>query len=204
MKIFRKDSLLIRFIDRFGDLTVLNLMFLLGCVPIITIPAAVTAMYTCTLKIAGGKEFEARWFWESLHRDFKVSLQIALALAAAGIALLADRYLLSGALRETHDIFRYVLYALLCLLACAASYAFPLAAQFKNTCAQHLKNGVLLALRHFPKTLVILALNLLPAVLLTLDFAAFIQLIVFWLLFGFAATAYVNSLFFRKIFQAFI
>lgn len=199
MKIFQRGRF-VRFIDRFGDLTILNLLFLISCIPLITIPAAVTAMYACTLKLAGGEGFEGKWFWNSLRRDFKTSFQLGLLLGVIGFHLLVDMHVLNS----THNIFQCVLYALMFLLLCTASFAFPLTAQFENTCIQHLKNGALLALRHFPKTLIILALNLAPAAILLLDFDLFLRFVVFWLLFGFAVTAYANSLLFQKIFRSFI
>lgn len=203
MKIFQRGRF-VRFIDRFGDLTILNLLFLISCIPLITIPAAVTAMYACTLKLAGGEGFEGKWFWNSFRRDFKTSLQIGLLIGAAGILLFIDGHVLTRYFSGVHSIFRYILYVLAFLLLCTASFAFPLAAQFENTCVQHLKNGALLALRHFPKTLVVLALNFVPVALFLMDFEVFLRLVIFWLLFGFAAAAYANAILFRKIFQSLI
>ena len=51
---FRSDSLLMRLLDRLGTLLILNLLFLLCSLPIVTVGAASTALYTVTLREARG------------------------------------------------------------------------------------------------------------------------------------------------------
>ena len=50
MKLFDKDSKFIKAIDIIGDLTLLNLTFVLACIPILTIPAAVTSIRNAEIR----------------------------------------------------------------------------------------------------------------------------------------------------------
>lgn len=43
-------------ISRLGDLVILNILFLVCCIPIVTIGASITAMYSVTKKMTEDKE----------------------------------------------------------------------------------------------------------------------------------------------------
>jgi len=50
-KFFNLDSPLMRFMTKLADLMILNLLFLITCIPVITIGAAWTSLYYVTLKM---------------------------------------------------------------------------------------------------------------------------------------------------------
>ena len=54
MKLFSPDSKFMRAMSMLGDLLLLNLIFLICCVPIVTIGAASTALYTVAFRMARG------------------------------------------------------------------------------------------------------------------------------------------------------
>lgn len=51
-RIFNMDNKFFTFMGRVADLILLNIIFLLSCIPIVTIGASITAMYYVTLKMA--------------------------------------------------------------------------------------------------------------------------------------------------------
>ena len=57
--LFNADSPLMRFLSRVADIMLLNALWLLCCVPIVTAGAATTAMYHVTLKLAAGADLRA-------------------------------------------------------------------------------------------------------------------------------------------------
>ena len=67
--------------ENFGFI-ILNLTFILACLPIITIPAAITAMTRIEIKMLKG-EPTTIWhdFWQTLKSEFFVSLKCGLVLA---------------------------------------------------------------------------------------------------------------------------
>lgn len=203
MKIFAKDSILNRFTDTFGNLTLLNLMFMLSCLGVITIPAAITALYACTLRMVRHKEFSAKYYWQSLRRDFKQSLVAGLLIAVVAAIFGANLYI-SKQMPDLTPVFLYALYFLIFLLACIASYIFPMIAQFENKLKDQIKNSALLAMRHVPKTLMILLLNALPVALFLIDVNIFVFSLLLWALFGFAVIAFINSRNFLKIFAPYL
>ena len=67
------------------------------------------------------------------------------------------------------------------------------AAHFDNTVGNTLKNAVILPLANPLLSLAVTALNLLPLLLLLLNAGVFLRVCIFWILIGFALTAYVNA-----------
>ena len=55
-KIFEMDSPVMRFLNRLGDLMILNFLMIVCCIPVVTAGAAFTAMHYVLLKIVRGEE----------------------------------------------------------------------------------------------------------------------------------------------------
>ena len=55
-KLFRMDSPLMRFLTKIADLMVLNILFCVTSIPLITIGASWTALYSVTLKMVRDEE----------------------------------------------------------------------------------------------------------------------------------------------------
>ena len=82
------------------------------------------------------------------------------------------------------------------------SWLFPLLARFENTFPNHLGNAARLALANLPVTFLLTAVNLLPLLLCVLIPASLGVVFAFWMLFGFAVGAWVNSFYLNRIFEA--
>ena len=199
---FHPDSWLIRFLTTVCDLLFLNIALVLSCCTIVLSGAAVTALYSITLKMMRGQDYDpVKGFLRALRENFLPSSP-ATALLFVNAALLA---LLRRALYAETLLFSPSLFLLLALaavfLTALLSYLFPLLARFENTFSHHLVNAARLSLANLPVTFLITTVNLLPLLigffvpsLLGVTFA-------FWLLFGFAAGAWVNSFYLNRIFE---
>ncbi|MFT8322010.1 MAG: YesL family protein, partial [Bacillus sp. (in: firmicutes)] len=93
----------IRILSRIVDLILLNCLFILFSLPIITIGASVTALYSVTIKITKSEDSHI-WknFITSFRKNFKQSTIIWLMALVLGCILLADFYFLdylSGVLK---------------------------------------------------------------------------------------------------------
>ena len=65
---FSMDGTLFRFLSKVADIMILNLLFILCCLPVVTIGAAVTALSYVTLKM---KDQEEGYIWKSFFQSFK-------------------------------------------------------------------------------------------------------------------------------------
>ena len=200
---FRPDSLLIRFLTKICDLLFLNIMFVLSCVTIVFSGAAVTSLYAVTLKMIRGQDYAPiKGFLRALRENFLPSFSATILLfldvtllAVLRAALYAETLLMPPTL--------FVLLAIITILLTALlSWLFPLLARFENTFSRHLNNAVRLALVNLPVTFLLTAVNLLPLLLCLLIPPSLGVVFAFWLLFGFAAGAWVNSFYLNRIFQS--
>lgn len=200
---FQSDSFLIRFLTKTCDLLFLNIMFVLSCVTIVFSGAAVTSLYAVTLKMIRGQDYApVKDFLRALRENFLPSFPAAILLlvdvtllAILRAALYAETLLMPPAL--------FVLLAIITIfLTALLSWLFPLLARFENTFSRHLNNAVRLALVNLPVTFLLTAVNLLPLLLCLLIPPSLGVVFAFWLLFGFAAGAWVNSFYLNRIFQS--
>ena len=71
-KIFDMDSPVMRFLNRVGDLLILNILMIICCIPVITVGAAYTAMHYVILKMIRGEEgYLIKGFFKSFAGNFK-------------------------------------------------------------------------------------------------------------------------------------
>ena len=67
-KFFNLDSPIMRVLATLADMCLLNLMTLIGCIPIVTAGASITAMHYVLLKMVRNKE---GYIWKDFWKSFK-------------------------------------------------------------------------------------------------------------------------------------
>lgn len=205
-RIFNMDNKFFTFMSRVADLIILNVVFIVCCIPIVTIGASVTAMNYVTMKMARNEEsYIVKSFFKSFRENFKQATIIWLILLVAGLLLGMDFRIVqqvesTGLLK----VVTYGLYMIALIYAMVLSYIFPLLAKFDNTIKNTFKNAMLMSIRHLPFTIVILLVGFAPAVAtLTIPIVLAYGLIV-WIMVGFSLIAFLNSLMFVRIFDHYI
>lgn len=199
----RPDSWLIRFLTRVCDLLFLNIALVLSCCTVILSGAAVTSLYSVTLKMMRRQDCDPlKDFFRALRENF-VPSSFAAVLLLADVTLFA---ILREALYAEALLIPPALFVLLSiaavLLTALLSYLFPLLARYENTFLRHMGNAAKLAVANLPVTVLITAVNLLPLLLVLLIPAALGAVFAFWVLVGFGAGAWVNSFYLIRIFES--
>lgn len=202
MGLFNLDSPLMQFLTKMADLFILNILYLICCIPIVTIGAATTALYTVALKAAKNEEsYIVRSFFKAFKSNFKIGTLSWLIVFAIGLILWTDFQILPSMVEPLRQVLQVLTLSVSLLYLVSVLYLFPYIARFENTLIGSFKNAFFLAVAHLPYTMLIAAITVL-AIMATLyiDF----RIIGFlWLIIGFSGLAYVNSIFFRKIFAKF-
>ena len=192
------DSPLMRFLSRMGDLAVLNLLWLVCCLPVVTVGASTVAMnFTAQELLDDACSGVSASFFKAFRRDWKQATVLWLIFLAAGALCTAEILIL------LQNRFSLVLTAL-CLLPplavlFAASYAFPLLAHFDNTTKNTLKNALLLSVGNLPRSFALGAVNLIPLALALYLPPLFLYTGAFWLFFGFSSLCYACSAILRPV-----
>ncbi len=188
------------FLSRVADLMILNVIYVVCCLPIFTIGAATTALYTICFRFGTTREQGVvKSFFQAFGSNFKqatVLWIIFLPVAALLMFNLSVCYNMESWSRYLFIFFAFLLAAVLF----TSAYAFPLLSQFNNSNKQVLHNALLLSIGYFPKSILITAINILPVVLFLRMPFLFLRLSFLWIVLYSSCAAYLNTKLFRKIF----
>lgn len=201
--IFNMDSKFSQIMSRLFDLMILNFIFIIMCIPVVTIGTNLTAMHYVTIKMARNEEsYTFRSYWKSFKENFKQSTIIWLILLVIGLFLGLDIYLSTHMMTGVVANIKYIFYCMFLMYLFVLLYVFPTQARFYNTIKHTLLNSLLFSIRHLPYTILMMAVIIGPFLLCTtVSATVFSFYILFIVLFGFSATAYINSIFLNKIFK---
>ena len=187
------------FLKTVVNLVILNFLFVLCCLPVITAGASFTALYHSVSAITRGEEQMTKTFFKSFKNNIKQSTILWIGALLLGFLLYWGVYIIS--FWETNRSLFLMLMALPCFLyVMILSYAFPLLADFETTLPRLLSNSILLGIAHFPRSILIVAINLLPVVFLYVMPSWIVCAVFIWLPVGFSLCAFVNCLLLKPVF----
>ncbi len=202
MKFLNYDSPIMQFLSRLTDIFILNILFIVCSLPVVTIGASATALYSVTLKMAKNEEsYIFQSYFGAFKSNFKQSTISWLILMLIGTVLWGDYRALGIMWEPLQRIFSFVLFAAGVLLLFTALYLFPYIARFENTIKNSIKNAFMISIAQLPYTLLLLLLFALAAAFtLFIDFriTGFV-----WFVIGFSGIAYLNSFLLRRAFRRF-
>lgn len=205
-KLFRMDSPLMRFLTKIADLMVLNILFCVTGIPLITIGASWTALYSVTLKMVRDEEGSVSCsYFRSFRQNFRQATLLWLGVLVVLALLALDIRVLNGMAGGTAPGLLRVGVEILALLGIMVlQYLFPSLARFEASLADTLKNACMMVLAHLPKTALMTAAAV-GAVWITLINNTTIAVgLMVWPLIGFSLMAFGNSGILRKIFDNYV
>lgn len=190
------DSPLISKANVVADVVFLNLVYLVCCLPLVTIGSATAAMAGVSVSFLNKDTSGVKLFWKLFRNNLRTFLLPWLGVLFFGVFLIFDAYLLflhpiTGAV-----IFAVILILLLILYAMILAHIFLLHAKFELKFRYLLSNAVLLSLAHPLRTIALLILELFPWVCFFFFPQAFVFLTPVWLLcyFPLASFAMVKTM----------
>lgn len=185
------------FINTLCNFIALNLVFLITCLPVITIGTALSSLYSVTLKEA--KE-EYGYLVRPYIKEFRKNLKAGTA-AFAILFLLAAVLLFNLVFWISMETIPGTIIATLVGIGLIAlfftfTYTFPLIARFENTTKQTLKNALAMAMSNGKSTMALLLIDV-----LVVFFCIFLSpMKILMVLFGFAFIAYCHSFVLKQVF----
>lgn len=202
--IFSPDSRFMRIMGCVADLILLNLCYLLTCVPVLTIGAASAALYTVCFRFGTEEENGViRSYFRAFRENLKRGTGIWLVVLLCGETALVNAwvfYAMSGGIR-----FLSALFIILFVLALFVfGYAFPLLSQFDDGIRSTLRNALILGLGYLPRSLLVKVVNVFPFALMLTDFYLFLQSALLWIVLYFSLAAYANTFLLRGVFAPYL
>lgn len=200
--LFNEESRFMNLLGRVTDLVILNLCFIVSCLPVVTAGAGLTALYAVNLKMVRNEEaYIFKSFWRAFKENFKQSTICWLIFLAAGGIFIAD-YRLAGVLPEQYaGIFRVVLTVLLFIYLFMMCYVFPYMARFEDKLGTCLKNAFLIGASNIGYTILMVVIAAACAVITFYSLNLMLTLALVWFFAGFALLSFINSCFLRKVFS---
>lgn len=204
--IFRYDGPIFTLLSRITDILWLNILYVICCIPIITIGAATTALYYVTMKMAKNEEgYVTQDFMKAFKLNFRQATCIWAIFAFIIIVLAGDVRMITN--KNISVLFSGgSSYAVLIaggivgiISLFILTYVFAVLARFDNTVINTIKNAFFMSIKHTLHTLFMILISILPFILMYVNIKACSLLLV-----SFALVAYVNSFILNKIFSFYI
>ena len=203
MKFLAIDSPVMRVLGRLGDIIILNMIFVVGCIPVITIGTSLSALYAVAMKMARGED-PSVWkeFWKAYKRNFRPATICWMIMAVIAILLFVD-FRIIGVFKGSsiYSIMRIVLAIIGGMWMLMFQYLFPYIARFENGIFATLRNALLLAAAHIPSTIVIVGLSVGSVILTLFTSRTFVIASIIWVFFGFAVLTYAQAFLLCRIFE---
>lgn len=167
MKLFSYGSTFSQAALRAASSCYLNVLWLICSLPVVTVGAATTALYSVTLKLAEGDDGHlTQRFFRAFRENYRQATVLWLIVLAGGVFLALDGYILYH-LRASSTGAAAVFWTLLLavILAAAVAYAiilvyvFPLTASVVNTNLAMLKNSFLIGTHYLFCTIVVFVIH---------------------------------------------
>ncbi len=200
-RLFNVDSKLFLFINKIVDLVILNLLFLITSLPIITIGASLKALCETALRLVNNTEsYIVRNYFTAWKNAFKRSTVLWIFVLISACICGADLKILPLMPYTTIKLcLAAIQFTILFLLyGIMLFYNFISDTYFQNF-SQTLKIALFLSLKYLPYTLLCICITMLPFTLAILFPQINQWILSCFVTIGFSSTAYLHALIVNKV-----
>ena len=197
---FKIDSPIINFLSRLVDIVVLNLLFLICSIPVVTMGASLTAMYYVTVKMVKNEEsYIWRDFFKSFKQNFKQATIIWCLNLFAIVVLVVDVLVVYRGISGEHSSMLLIAVIFMGIILTAEMlYVYPVLSHFENSVKNTIRNAFILALGNLPYTVLFLIIGVFPLLAFISPVGGYVAPLI--LLMGVSGPAYLCSLGWKRIF----
>jgi len=187
--------------DKIGDLVILNFLWLVCCLPVITIGASATALCAVAMQMSAGEDpVIVRTFFKAFKENFKQSTGTFLLFLISGALLLVDFLAAPTFPNMLGSLLMVGSVAFGIIWFWALIYAPFVQLVFHANVVETLKKSVLLSFAHLPVTIAVSILVLLPAAATIVMPAAALYLLPLFFVLGSSCIAVGAAWLLNKVF----
>lgn len=206
INLFGIDNKFFETLEKISNIVILNFLYILFSIPIITIGASTTATYFVAMKIVQNEEgYIFRTFIKSFKENFKISTIVWIMIMLVGGVLILDFHI-SNAIPNSSisNIFKLILTMVSIIIIFNITYVFPIICKFDNSIKNTIINATLISIQNLPYTIIMSLLNLIPIISI-LFFSNYLGYIAFfYIIIGYAVVSCINSFFLNNILNKYI
>jgi len=201
-KIFNLDAPIVQAVGKVGQMMLTTIIWLLFCLPIVTVGAATVAMCRMMINLKEDKSCAFKVFFRAFRESFWKATALWLILLVCTAVLAAAFYLV---VLVENTILRMAGLFLFCIsffvVYILAVYGFPLTAYFDNTLFTTIRNAIGMGLGNLRQTIFAIAVTMLPLVLMMVSMQLFVTLLFLLIILGPGAICYGVMCILLPVFQ---
>jgi len=153
--LFNMDNAFFRFMGKLFDVVALNIVFIIVCIPLVTIGPAISALYYASVKsIRRDRSYPIKEFFKAFKRDFRQSFIVGLILVLAAVIIYVDIRFVVDYIKNDFTAMRYVYLVIGLVISFISVYIFPLISRFSLKISGLFRLSFYLAIRHLLTTVV--------------------------------------------------
>lgn len=192
------DSPVIGFLNKAVDLILLNFLWIVCSLPVVTMGASTAAMYyVCIISIRQGDGYVLKRFFGAFKDNFLKATIVWIVLLAIGAVCLVDILFWERIGGAAGRIMKMVSGAFIIVWMLICEFIYPVMAKFEGNIKTIVKNSVAMAIGYLPYTLGAFAIDI---IFVTVNLKAVTANVVSVFI-GFALVAYVKSFLFYRVFM---
>ena len=198
---FDTDNFLMRFWEKVLDIVTVNLLFVVSCLPIVTIGVAKISLYQTIFEVKSSRRVPVfRTYMRAFKQNLKLGLQLGLLELGIFLISVVDLSLFWGQTGLGFQLIKAICLGILIFLTLVMLASYPIAARYDLTWKEALQKGLLLVSFNFVWFFLMLAIILLIIMLLYLSGFTLVLGGSAFLLFGFGLLAFCQAGLMEKLF----
>ena len=198
---FDTDNFLMRFCEKILDIVTVNLLFVVSCLPIVTIGVAKISLYQTIFEVKRSRRIPVfKIYIRAFKQNLKLGLQLGLLELGIFLISVVDLSLFWGQTGLGFQLIKAICLGILIFLTLVMLASYPIAARYDLTWKEVLQKGLLLVSFNFVWFFLMLAIILLIIMLLYLSGFTLVLGGSAFLLFGFGFLAFCQAGLMEKLF----
>ena len=198
---FDTDNFLMRFCEKVLDIVTVNLLFVVSCLPIVTIGVAKISLYQTIFEVKSSRRVPVfKTYMRAFKQNLKLGLQLGLLELGIFLISVIDLSLFWGQTSLGFQLIKAICLGILIFLTLVMLASYPIAARYDLTWKEVLQKGLLLVSFNFVWFFLMFAIILLIMMLLYLSGFTLVLGGSAFLLFGFGLLAFCQAGLMEKLF----
>ena len=199
LKLFEPDGLFARGMCYVYYLVVINVLWLVCSLPVVTFGASSAALYACLFRLLEGDDTRpVRRFFAAFGENWKRATAAWLVVLAAVLLLVFDWYFASV---TDQPVWKIIAVGGLQVVGMVCTFLLALVARYDNSWHIHLKNALLLAVGNLPRVLVCWLFWGAACYLTVWTYETFHAMVLVWLIFAYSFLSFWNLRILRPVFR---
>ncbi|AMD97707.1 hypothetical protein AXE83_09010 [Streptococcus sp. oral taxon 431] len=198
---FDTDNFLMRFCEKVLDIVTVNLLFVVSCLPIVTIGVAKISLYQTIFEVKSSRRVPVfKTYIRAFKQNLKLGLQLGLLELGIFLISVVDLSLFWSQTSLGFQLIKAICLGILIFLTLVMLASYPIAARYDLTWKEVLQKGLLLVSFNFVWFFLMFAIILLIMMLLYLSGFTLVLGGSAFLLFGFGLLAFCQAGLMEKLF----